>query len=138
MLSTTNDPIESAVSFSDLTKERIGPIFDASLREDKNGIRKSSELLEKKQKKEKWSLKNWFGRAFGDALGAAAREKIFEHRGIIKTINLLEKPGEFLQDPKIRRTVLMYMLRGRKKNIGIQRPSGLERSEIIKHISTIN
>ena len=138
VLGTTNDPIKRAISFSELTKERIGPIFDASLREDKNGIRKSSQLLEMNQKKEKWSLKKWFGQAFGDALGAAAREKIFVHRGIIKTINLLEKPGEFLQDPKIRRTVLMYMLRGRKKNIGVQRARGLERTQMIEHISTLS
>lgn len=137
VLSLSKDPTQRALRFAELTKERIGPIFDASLREDKNGIRKSAELLAKQPKKETRTLKKWFGKAFGDALGAAAREDISVHRGIIKTVNLLENPGDFLKDPKIRRTVLLYMLRGRKKNIGIQRPRGLERREMIEHISSM-
>jgi hypothetical protein len=38
------------------------------------------------------------------------------HRGIMRTVNLVEKPGMFLEDKKIRNTVLRYMLRGRKRN----------------------
>ena len=34
----------------------------------------------------------------------------------MKTFHLLEKPGDFLKDPKIRRTVLRYMLKGRRRN----------------------
>ena len=44
---------------------------------------------------ERTSLKKWFGLAFGDALTAAARDKLHVHRGIMRTINPVEKPGDF-------------------------------------------
>ena len=62
------------------------------------------------------SIKHWFGLAFGDALVAAAKYQLHVHRGIMRTVNLVEKPGAFLKDKKIRNTVLRYMLFGRKKN----------------------
>ena len=33
-----------------------------------------------------------------------------------KAFNLLEKPGEFMKDWRIRLTILRYLLRGRKRN----------------------
>ena len=137
VLNETRDPFARAIRFSEETTNKIRPIFDASLREDKNGIRKSAELIHGKSQKEKWSFKQWLGKSFGDALGAAAKETITVQRGIAKTVNLLENPGDFLKDPKIRRTVFLYMLRGRRKNQGVQRPRGLERDEMLEHIASL-
>ena len=138
VLSETTNAKERAVFFAKRTKEQIRPIFDASLREDKNGIRKSKELIQGKSKNDGRSLKNWLSKAFVDALGAAAREKISVHRGIIRTINLLESPGAFLKDPKIRRIIFLYMFRGRKRNAMSQRPRGLNRQQMLGHVSSIN
>ena len=64
-----------------------------------------------------------------DALAAAAKDELHVIRGLNRTINLLEKPGEFLQDKKIKRTIFRYMLRGRKRNAAARRQPGLNRDE---------
>ena len=77
------------------------------------------------------SLKKWFGYAFGDALAAAARYEINVFRGVMRTVNLVEKPGFFLQDRKIRRTIFRYMLRGRKKNGQARVQRGPNRNDML-------
>lgn len=77
------------------------------------------------------SLKGWFGSAFADALTAAARDDLRVIRGLSRTFNLLENPGEFLNDKKVKRTVFRYMLRGRKKNAAARRQPGLTRDEAL-------
>ena len=100
VLNETRDPFARAIRFSEETTNKIRPIFDASLREDKNGIRKSTELIHGKSQKRS-GLSNGGRKSFEDALGAAAKETITVQRGIAKTIDILENPGDFLKDPKI-------------------------------------
>jgi len=82
------------------------------------------------------TLKAWFGAAFGDALAAAARDELHVIRGLNRTINLLEKPGDFLNDKRVKRTVLRYMLRGRKRNAAARRQPGLTRDQAFSLIES--
>jgi len=81
------------------------------------------------------SLKEWFAMAFGDALAAASRDQLHVIRGLHRTINLLEAPGAFLQEPAIKRTIFRYMLRGRKRNAAARRQPGLNRDEAYALVS---
>ncbi|NKB99131.1 MAG: NAD(P)-binding protein [Pseudomonadales bacterium] len=130
-LSTRTDPIARAVEFQKQTVEQIRPIYDASLREDKNGIRRADVVMKGGERDRAGSLKKWFGFAFGDALAAAARYEIHVFRGLMRTVNLVEKPGAFLEDSKIRRTVFRYMLKGRKKNGQARVQRGPNRQEML-------
>jgi 2-polyprenyl-6-methoxyphenol hydroxylase-like FAD-dependent oxidoreductase len=138
LLAETGDPMERALRFAAATEERIRPIFDASLSEDKNGIRRAAASMQGLDRNKATSLKKYFGLAFGDALAAAMRDEIHVHRGIMRTVNLVEKPGAFLGDPKIRRTIYRYMLRGRKRNAKARLQRGLSRTEMLEHIATLS
>ena len=70
-------------------------------------------------------------------MGAAAKETITVQREIANTINLLENRGDFLKDPKISRTIFLYMLRGRRKNQTVQRPKSMKRDEMLEHIASL-
>lgn len=124
------DPAVRARQFDERTEKELRPIFKASLREDRNGIARSAAVLEGRTLDKPDSLKKWFRLAFGDALGAASREQLHVLRGAMKTFHLLESPGEFLQDSKIRRTVLRYMLKGRRRNSAKRLQPGPGRAEM--------
>ena len=55
----------------------------------------------------------------------------------MKTINLVEKPGDFLKNKKIQRTVLLYMLRGRKRNSGSRIQPGLTRPTMMEFLTEL-
>ena len=78
------------------------------------------------------TLKAWFGAAFGDALSMAATRNVRVLRGIMRTFNLLEKPGEFLKDKRIMLTTLMYMLGGRKRNANARKVNGPAREQMLE------
>ena len=86
----------------------------------------SGELVEKSD-----GFKKWFAVAFGDAMAAAIQNEIHVLRGFLQTFHLLEKPGDFLQDKRIRHTVYRYMLRGRKKNAAARIVNGPNRDEML-------
>lgn len=131
VLDETTDPAERALRFAAESERQLRPIFKASLVEDRRGIaRAEAEMAGKALDKPK-TLKAWFAAAFGDALTAAAREELHVIRGLNRTINLLEKPGEFLQDSKTKRTIFRYMLRGRKRNAAARRQPGLTREQAL-------
>ena len=98
VLDTIDDPWLRAQGFRDQSEEHIRPIFNASLNEDKRGIKRADAVLNGVDLDRATSLKKWFGLAFGDALTAAARDKLHIHRGIMRTVNLIEKPGDFLRE----------------------------------------
>ena len=132
VLSNESDPWQRALTFRRKTEEEIRPIFNASLKEDKNGIKKSEAVRCGHAVDKANSIKHWFGLAFGDALVAAAKYQLHVHRGIMRTVNLVEKPGAFLKDKKIRNTVLRYMLFGRKRNAAARVQHGTSRDEMIQ------
>jgi 2-polyprenyl-6-methoxyphenol hydroxylase-like FAD-dependent oxidoreductase len=125
------DPRQRALEFHARTRQELRPIYDASLREDRNGTKRALAVMSGQTVDKAKSLKTWFGLAFGDALMAAARDQIHVMRGMMKTFHLLERPGAFLQDPKIRRTVLRYMLRGRRRNAAKRLQRGPSRAEML-------
>ncbi len=136
VLAETSDPTERALQFNQRTEDEIRPIFAASLSEDRNGIRRSlaaaeGELLEKPD-----SFKKWFAMAFGDALAAAARYNLHVLRGMMRTVNLLEKPGAFLEDWRTRAIIFGYMLRGRRRNAVARIQRGPTRDEMLELVST--
>ena len=48
-------------------------------------------------------------------------------RGLLRTINLLEAPGQFLKDRRTRLIIALYMLRGRRRNAGARLQQGPSR-----------
>lgn len=136
-LAEHDDPVTRALEYDRRTRERIRPIYDASLNEDKNGIRRAETVMKGENREKATSLKKWFGLAFGDALAGAARYEIDVFRGFMRTFHLIEKPGEFLKDSKIRRTVFRYMLKGRKKNGEARVQRGPGREEMLTYVKTL-
>jgi len=130
VLAETSDPVTRALYFDKRTQQQLRPIFNASLREDRRGIKRAAAVMEGRMLDQADSLKRWLGLAFRDAISAAAREEIRVVRGAMRTFNLLEKPGEFLKDWRIRMTILRYLLRGRKKNVARRLVSGPGRIEL--------
>lgn len=130
-----SNPGERASAFQNLTNEKIRPIFDASLSEDKNGIRRAEAAMQGRNLDRADSFKKWFGLAFGDALAAAARDEMHVFRGMMRTVNLVEKPGEFLNDAKTKRAIFKYMLRGRKRNARARVQKGPSRSDMLQYLT---
>jgi len=124
-----SDPLARAQQFEEQTQKQIRPIHKASLAEDKRGIARAKAASQGEILDTTSTAKEWFGVAFGDALAAAAVLDLDVLRGLHRTINLLEPPGEFLKDGRIRRRVMRYMLRGRKRNAAVRVQPGPSRDE---------
>ncbi len=135
VLEQESEPRARALAFDARTEADLRPIYDASLREDQSGIRRAEALMQGLLLDKPDSFKRWFGLAFGDALAAAARERIHVMRGLLRTFHLLEKPGDFLKDRRIRLTVLAFMLRGRKRNAARRLQKGPNRDEMLSLVS---
>ena len=67
VLSDESDPWQRALAFRSKTEEEIRPIFNASLKEDKNGIKKAEAVHCGQALDKANSIKHWFGLAFSDA-----------------------------------------------------------------------
>ncbi len=134
VLEDTTDPFERAVCFAERTEDELRPIHAASLREDRNGIRRSAAVLTGQPLNRAKSLRAWLRLAFGDALSAASREQLHVLRGAMRSFHLLEKPGEFLKDRAIQRTVVRYMLRGRRRNAATRLQPGPDRQTMHERI----
>lgn len=130
-----SDPVARALAFHARTADELRPIFDASRREDRSGIKRALAAMEGRNLAKPDSLKKWFGVAFGDAMTAAARENIHVLRGLLRTFHLLEKPGDFLKDRRIRWTIYRYMLRGRRRNASRRLQKGPKREEMLAHVA---
>ncbi|MDA1073425.1 MAG: FAD-dependent oxidoreductase [Proteobacteria bacterium] len=128
---------DQALAFDVQTLDQLRPIYDASLREDKNGIRRWTQMKEAGQDAAPDNFKKRFGAAFGDAISAASRRHLFVVRGIMKTFHLIEKPGDFLKDWRIRTIVLLYMLRGRKRNAASRLQPGPKRDELYTQLGLL-
>ena len=131
VLTGSSDPLARARAFDAVTEEALRPIFSTSLSEDRNGIRRALAAAEGRLLEKPDSLKKWFATAFGDALAAAARYNLHVLRGTMRTMNLLEKPGDFLKDRRTRLIILFYMLRGRSKNAAARIVRGPDREEML-------
>jgi len=131
VLEQFDSPIERALAFDARTENELRPIFQASLSEDKSGIRRAVAMARGTLLEQPRSFRNWFGVAFGDALAAAARYNLHVLRGMMRTVNLLEKPGEFLKDKRTRGIILAYMLRGRKRNAAARMQRGPSREQML-------
>lgn len=130
VLAEESDPSQRALLFHQRTLRELRPIYDASLSEDRRGIKRAAASMTGGLLEPPRTLRRWFALAFGDALSAASREQAHVLRGALRSFHLLEKPGEFLQDWRVRRTVLRYMLRGRKRNAVMRLQPGPERGEL--------
>lgn len=135
LLADLDDPLERALEFNRRTEEQLRPIFDMSLREDKQGIDRAKAMLEGRSLDDKKGFKRWLRAAFGDAIAGASREQLHVLRGAMRSFNLMEKPGDFLKDPKIRWTVLRYMFRGRERNNRARFQRGPNRNEMLQVIT---
>jgi 2-polyprenyl-6-methoxyphenol hydroxylase-like FAD-dependent oxidoreductase len=134
VLTELADPTARALAFDARTEAALRPIFATSLREDRSGIRRALASAEGRLLEKPDSLKKWFTAAFGDALAAAARYNLHVLRGTMRTMNLLEKPGDFLKDGRTRLIVLFYLLRGRSRNAAARIVRGPSRTEMLSLI----
>ena len=137
LIQEVDDPLERALVFDEWTEEELRPIFNTSLSEDKSGIKRAKAILEGRSLDKPDSFKKWFGLAFGDAMAAASREQLHVMRGVMRTFNLMEKPGEFLKDWRIRMTIFRYMLYGRARNAKARVQNGPSRQEMLRLVASI-
>ena len=131
IMDESSDPLERALRFDEETENELRPIFIASLNEDKQGIKRAKSILEGREVENTNSFKQWLRAAFGDAIGSAAREQVHVLRGAMRTFNLMEKPGDFLKDSRVRWTILRYMMRGRARNNRARFQRGPSRLEML-------
>lgn len=131
-----SDPTARARLFKSRTEEELRPIFKASLAEDRRGIRRALAIIEGTLLDQPDSFKKWFALAFGDALAAAARYDLHVLRGMMRTVNLLERPGDFLKDWRTRLTLFAYLFRGRKRNAVARMQRGPTRNEMLALIDS--
>lgn len=134
VITSESDPVQRALLFDTQTVEEIRPIFKASLDEDKKAIRQAAAIMSGELVEKSGGFKKWFAAAFGDAMAAAIQNEIHVLRGFLHTFHLLEKPGDFLQDKRIRRTIYRYMFRGRKKNAAARIVNGPNRTEMLTRL----
>lgn len=134
VLSETADPLARALRFDQRTEDELRPIFQTSLAEDRNGIRRARAVAAGRLLEKPDSFKKRFGLAFGDALAAAVRYNLHVMRGMSRTMNLLEKPGAFLEDRRTRLIIFAYMLRGRARNAKARMVRGPSREEMLSLI----
>ena len=132
MIDEIEDPVERATKFDAETERELRPIFAASLNEDKQGIKRAIAVFEGKNLEKTDGLKKWLKAAFGDAINSAAGEQLHVLRGAMRTFNLLEKPGAFLKDKKIKWTVIKYFFRGRTKNSKARLQRGPNREQMLE------
>lgn len=130
VIAASPDPLRRAIAFDKRTHTELRPIYEASLREDRRGIRRARASMDNRPFETPDTLKRWLALAFGDALSAAARDEVHVLRGALRTFHLLEKPGDFLKDWKVRRTILRYMARGRRRNAASRLQPGPDRLEM--------
>jgi 2-polyprenyl-6-methoxyphenol hydroxylase-like FAD-dependent oxidoreductase len=138
VLEAHTDPRTRAIAFHEQSLARIRPIYDASLQEDKNGINRAASVMAGLERDRASNLSAYLKLAFGDALAAAARYDINVFRGIMRTVNLIEQPGDFLKSAKLRRTIYRYMLKGRRANARARVQRGPSREEMLAHVSGLN
>ncbi len=129
------DPTQRALILDERSEDQLRPIFKASLVEDRAGIKRSTALMNGEDLARPHSPKAWFAMAFGDAMAGAAVHEIHVIRGFMRTFHLLEKPGDFLKDKRIRNTILRYMLRGRSKNASARIVNGPDRAGMLAVIA---
>lgn len=137
VISEISDPRQRLLTFEQRTEDELRPIFKASLDEDKRGIKRANAILEGQTLEQATSFKRYLALSFGDAIAAASRAELHVFRGVMKTFNLLEKPGEFLNDWKIKLTIFRYMLKGRKKNAPTRLQSGPSREEMLALLNNL-
>lgn len=130
IIEAVEDPVARAIAFDKCTEDELRPIFKTSLDEDKSGIKRAAAIRQGKMIDGSGSFKKWLRLAIGDAISAAARSEIHVVRGAMRTFNLLEKPGDFLKDWRIRFTILRYMFRGRTTNALARMQRGPSRTEM--------
>ncbi|MEM6708993.1 MAG: FAD-dependent oxidoreductase [Pseudomonadota bacterium] len=138
VLSSDDDPVRRARRFDERTEAELRPIFQASLTEDRRGIRRALAAMEGsivERADGPRSLKQRFTLAFGDALAAAARHNLRVNRGMMRTVNLLEPPGAFLKDWRTQAIIYGYMLRGRPRNAAARIVRGPERGELLDQLA---
>lgn len=127
-----DDPERRARAFSERTDARIRPIYDASLAEDKRGIRRALQIVEGVM--EPGGFGATLKGAFGDAISAAARENLYVMRGVMRTFNLIEAPGAFMADWKTRAIIARFLLRGRRRNQAARTQPGPDRETLLGYV----
>ena len=124
------------MAFHHQSRERLRPIWEASLREDRNAIKRANRIL-LGQEKAAFSVKRWFQASIGDAVNQAAQTYPSVFRGAMRSFNLMETPGAFLAERKTQGLVLWTLLTGGKKNKASRFVAGLSRGEMLAHLESL-
>lgn len=137
VLDAETDPAARARLFDARSESELRPIYATSLAEDRRGIRRARAQASGKLVHKTPTLRKRLMAGFAEAIMAAAMNNLHVFRGVMRTTNLLEKPGAFLKDWRTRLILLRYMLRGRKKNMAAALQRGPKRAEMLKFVEEI-
>ncbi len=132
VLATVTDPVQRAIEFDQRSQDALRPIYDASVKEDETGIKKAALVRRGELLDQVGGFKpgKYLALAMRDAMAAASRRNLRVFRGVMRTFHLLEKPGEFFNDWRVRLVIMAYMLRGRRLNAANQLQPGPGRQEM--------
>jgi hypothetical protein len=132
-----DDPKTAAYHFEKATREQLRPIWQASLDEDRAGIKRADAILYPDQLSQRQTLKKRFSKAFGDALTRASQQHIRVFRGAFRTFNLMESPGRFLKDRRTQILIFWTLVRHGWKKAPPRVVDGPIRQDMIDKIETV-
>ena len=132
-----DDPKTAAYHFEKATREQLRPIWQASLDEDRAGIKRADAILNPDHPSQRQTLKKRFSKAFGDALTRASQQHIRVFRGAFRTFNLMESPGRFLKDRRTQILIFWTLLRHGWKKAPPRVVDGPIRQDMIDKIETV-
>lgn len=131
VLADESNPVSRALAYERRTRQALRPIYEISLRDDRNGIRRAAAQRAGQLLDQERSLRGRLRLVLRDALSAAARQRMPVLRGVMRTFHLLERPGAFLKQPLVLATVAWYVLRGRRRNAQVRLQRGPSRAQML-------
>ncbi|MDA0826700.1 MAG: FAD-dependent oxidoreductase [Proteobacteria bacterium] len=131
ILSRDQDPASAAKQFAEETRKQLRPIWQASLDEDRTGIKRAQTILSPSNASAAPTLKKRFAIAYGDALTRATQIHLRVFRGAFRTFNLMELPGAFLKDIGTQALIFWTLIRYGAENKKARVVPGPDRDEMI-------
>jgi 2-polyprenyl-6-methoxyphenol hydroxylase-like FAD-dependent oxidoreductase len=131
VLAKDPDPVSAAQQFSEETHKQLRPIWQASLDEDRAGIKRAQIILTASSTSRPLTLKKRFAIAYGDALTRSTQIHLRVFRGAFRTFNLMELPGAFLKDIGTQALIFWTLIRYGADNKKARNVPGPSRDHLI-------
>ncbi len=131
VLSQDQDPVTAAKQFAEQTRKQLRPIWQASLDEDRTGIKRAETILNASKASRTLTLKKRFAIAYSDALTRSTQIHLRVFRGAFRTFNLMELPGAFLKDISTQALIFWTLIRYGAENKKARVVPGPDRDQMI-------